>query len=203
MARPLPLVSLIALIVLAGSCTKPEGVVADPERKTPRTHPTATKGKEPKQHRATAAKCSKTTTTVTHEKRHIPQGKACTTNADCTEQKNGRCNASGHCAFDECYEDADCNGGKRVCVCREEGSLGYRCMNEGNCTVDADCAGQFCSPSFDNTCGAYHGVIGWFCHTKKDECIDDDDCKKDGDYAYCAYMPETGHWACGHAMCKG
>jgi hypothetical protein len=69
----------------------------------------------------------------------------------------------------------------------------------GNCRVDADCgAGGYCSPTF-GSCGSFFGVVGYYCHTPKDKCVDDSDCKA----ADCRYDPVGGSWACGTSFCAG
>jgi hypothetical protein len=69
----------------------------------------------------------------------------------------------------------------------------------GNCRVDADCgAGGYCSPTF-GSCGSFFGVVGYYCHTPKDKCVDDSDCPP-GD---CRYDPIGGSWACGTSFCAG
>jgi hypothetical protein len=68
----------------------------------------------------------------------------------------------------------------------------------GNCRVDADCGpGGYCSPSF-GSCGAYAGVVGYYCHTAKDKCVDDAECASD-----CRYDTIMGAWACGTSSCAG
>ena len=46
------------------------------------------------------------------------------------------------------------------------------------------------------------GTVGYFCHTPKDECSDDDDCPGKADGA-CRYIPEAGHYKCATGECKG
>jgi len=198
---------VLFVCTIAIACPKSgddSAVRPDPKVRPPRPEPTQVAAKEPKVHRAKATACPKSGAEVDAHKKMAPTpGTPCSSDADCKDEKNGRCAAGGTCAYDECYVDGDCEK-DRICVCRQEGKYGYRCLRAGNCRVDSDCGqGEFCSPSFDNVCGPYHGVIGYFCHTSKDECRDDDECKKDFSFGYCGYQPEVGHWACGSAMCKG
>ncbi len=47
-------------------------------------------------------------------------------------------------------------------------------------------------------------MIGHQCHTAKDECLDDDECKKPGSsYGYCAFEPKSGRFICGTSECDG
>jgi hypothetical protein len=55
-----------------------------------------------------------------------------------------------------------------VCAC----GVANQCK-KGNCRIDSDCGpGGYCSPATD-ACGA---VLGYYCHTAADECVNDDDC---------------------------
>jgi len=136
----------------------------------------------------------------------------CRSHAECTDGVNGRCGGNGHdgwyCTYDQCTTDSEClavtMGLPAVCAC--EG--GFRsdanvCLT-GNCRTDADCPGQYCSPSF-GSCGAYTGVSSYYCHTPGDECVDDADCGGDGGYgsSYCMYSPVAGHWMCSNSHCVG
>lgn len=135
---------------------------------------------------------------------------SCTTDADCTEGENGRCNGNGHdgwrCTYDACFADADCSG---TSVCECEGSFrsdANSCL-PGNCRTDGDCATGFCSPTL-GSCGDYTGTTGWFCHTCEDECVDDADCATGVDAGffgrpYCAFEPTAGHWVCMNTHCAG
>jgi hypothetical protein len=72
----------------------------------------------------------------------------------------------------------------------------------GNCRVDANCGpGGYCSPSL-GTCGNYGGVVGYYCHTAKDKCVDDSDCAAQGG-GDCRYDAMTGAWACATSQCVG
>jgi hypothetical protein len=67
---------------------------------------------------------------------------------------------------------------------------------QGNCRVDADCgAGGYCSPA-ENTssCG---NLLGYYCHTASDQCLDDTDCTGGGAGAQvCTYVSSAGNWQC-------
>ncbi len=205
--KRLALVLLVGL-ALAPACKHSDG--SDIEKDSPKPpkkkkEPEPEKSlKEPKKHRASHAACSRADTppsgAVTFgPKLPTPKGPACKSKADCTDKANGRC-AVGFCTYDHCYEDKDC--GKGSCECVQEGVRGYFCK-AGDCAVDADCgAGNYCSPTWGMSCGAFTGVIGYYCHTKKDECTDDDECTENGK-GYCAYDNDKGRWRCGYGHCVG
>ncbi len=105
------------------------------------------------------------------------------------------------CNYDICQTDNDCKAGP--CICGDGAEAPDVCLAEGNCKVDADCGSPgFCSPTF-GSCGNYGGVIGYACHTPKDECIDDGDCAKMGTSAYCAFDPLVASWKCSNSQCAG
>jgi hypothetical protein len=131
-----------------------------------------------------------------------PQSGACKRHADCTQGTNGRCitgslgRGSGSyyfCTYDVCATDADCDPGK-VCYCTQEQSA--QCFSLGNCQTDADCGGgatSYCSPAYGGDCGGYRSYSGYYCHTRKDTCVDDSDCTgKD----YCDFDVVDGRWEC-------
>lgn len=130
----------------------------------------------------------------------------CLSDADCTAGDNGRCANNRDiwsCSYDTCYSDSACTSGG-PCAC--EGGSGYAgntCL-PGNCQTDADCgANGYCSPTLGG-CGNYGGVIGYFCHTAADKCVDDADCASPTQgLGYCMYSPEVGHWSCGYGQCVG
>ncbi|HKO91194.1 MAG TPA: hypothetical protein VJU61_08580 [Polyangiaceae bacterium] len=130
----------------------------------------------------------------------------CVSDADCTANDNGRCNNNREywsCSYDTCYSDATCTSGG-PCACEgESGSLGNTCLS-GNCRTDADCPGSgYCSPTLGG-CGNYGGVVGYYCHTAADTCLDDADCASPTQGpGYCLYAPEVGHWSCGYGQCVG
>jgi hypothetical protein len=162
-------------------------------------------------HRATADSCvhDRSASTCQFDPPTYPSS-TCATDADCAAGTNGRCQASSRlaictCSYDTCFSDADCSTGG-PCACRTAtANLGTApssaniCL-PGNCRVDADCGpGGSCSPTYDFSCGAYSGVIGYHCHTASDGCLDDADCAM-GD---CRYNPATGAWACAVGACAG
>jgi hypothetical protein len=131
---------------------------------------------------------------------------------------NGRCVPMPRfpgcqCSFDQCFADADCptNG---VCECRTVAAGGGAARpaptspnvcKVGKCRVDQDCGGAtgtgYCSPSL-GPCGNYGGVVGYFCHTTKDKCTDDADCKAHGG-GDCRFNATVGAWACETSQCAG
>jgi hypothetical protein len=91
--------------------------------------------------------------------------------------------------------DTDCATGQ-ACACHGSPytfGAGNTCL-AGNCRVDSDCGpGNYCSPSYDvSSCGS---LLGYFCHTPNDQCVDDSDC---GDFVagVCAYSAASGSWQC-------
>jgi hypothetical protein len=154
----------------------------------------------------------------------------CVKDSECTAGAKGRCVGSGttlasapaapaasrgaalpgcHCAYDACTTDADCATGG-PCECRPGGqgivapspAATNVCM-QGNCRVDGDCgAGGYCSPSL-GTCGAYGGIVGYYCHTKHDTCVDDADCVARGGAGDCRYDTTANAWACATSICAG
>jgi hypothetical protein len=166
----------------------------------------------PRIHRASATMCA---TDRPPSRPTAPDGGmtfgTCQSDAQCTMGTNGRCTVTQNhgalaCTYDACTVDSDC-GATAVCACREaSGSYGGAnvCIT-GNCRVDSDCgASAYCSPSYDNTCGPYDGVRGYYCHTADDACIDDSDCVRDGSpFGYCTYHAEVAHWACSYSICAG
>lgn len=138
----------------------------------------------------------------------------CQADNDCTAGTNGRCVGNPHdgcsCSYDACTNDSQC-ASDSLCSCRQQwhyGAQGPNYCMKSNCHIDADCgAGAYCSPSFDSQCGAYFGVTGWYCHTTKDECVNDSDCvgKVDGGWSapFCGYRPELDKWVCSTTQCVG
>ena len=187
------------LFLFALSCRGPtdDAVATTDKTKPPKKPKVEKQGEAPKEHRATATRCSSDDVPTTPTK--MSAGTPCKTRADC--KASARC-VSGYCRNDSCHEDSDCKG-KAVCACDPMGR-GHRCL-ESDCRVDADCGpGGFCSPSFGLACGSYHGVLSYHCHTKDDDCVNDEDCRKKGaTYGYCAFEPKSGHWVCGTSECDG
>jgi hypothetical protein len=93
--------------------------------------------------------------------------------------------------------DRDCGKGA-VCDCGG-GSHGTNECLKGNCRTDKDCGKHgLCSPSTGEgpRGGCSHSgsaVVGYFCRTRKDTCIEDADC---GERKSCVFVRKLGHWAC-------
>jgi hypothetical protein len=131
------------------------------------------------------------------------QGGPCSTDADCTMGKNGRClegpcpgSACGiQCSYDQCFSDSDCPANV-PCDCRASATdlAANLCFTGSECRVDSDCgACGFCSPSLSNVC--FEG-LSYFCHGPADTCIDDTDCPNN----LCTYDPTAKHWSCDTMM---
>lgn len=171
----------------------------------------------PTDHRATADACATTRgpgVTVDAGSPGTTTGAgSCTSDADCTAGKNGRCMNEGRqiyayaCSYDECTTDSDC-GGTNVCLCALAGNgsgsrSGHRCL-PSDCRVDSDCgSGGYCSPTYDTTCGSYDGLAGYDCHTAADTCTSDAQCNDGGMAGYCAFQPTVNHWGCSYGFCAG
>lgn len=124
----------------------------------------------------------------------------CSRDDECTKGVHGRCvmhgHAASHCSYDACMSDGDCAAGK-TCACQDDGN---RCV-PSNCRTDAECGGLGCSPTEARSCNSYGGIIGYYCHTKKDSCTDQSDC---GAHSSCDYEPSAGRWVCvDHGVCVG
>jgi hypothetical protein len=132
----------------------------------------------------------------------------CATDGDCTGGTNGRCSSpSGggpppgctpFCSYDQCQSDADCPT-HVPCECRSapESNEANICVPGGNCAVDSDCGPVgYCSP---DASGGLCGHPIYFCHTPKDTCTDDGDCRPSasGITQACVYDARAGHFACG------
>lgn len=204
------------LLVAASSCSSdrntpdpltPTSTPTTPQPSTATPAPTSTTARVPANHRAAGSACSTDKVAGDAEPELVERPDAeCKRDADCTGGKNGRCAhfyGGGRrppyaaCIYDACVVDSDC-GPKSACDCGTSPSDGHQCMG-GNCAVDSDCgANSFCSPSM-GSCGNYRGVVGNFCHTPTDECVDDADCAG----GYCAWKEEVGHWQCSTSQCMG
>jgi hypothetical protein len=127
----------------------------------------------------------------------------CSTDADCADAgPNGRCDMSTgggaqrcFCASDMCADDSTCPSGQ-TCACHGSAYLGQgnTCV-PGNCRVDSDCGtGGYCSPSRGSgNCG---GIVGYYCHTAQDKCVNDSDCADAGGAFACDWSPTAGYWKC-------
>lgn len=165
--------------------------------------------REPLEHRAAGATCDNQRAPGVQPDGDGP-GVSCQSDADCTDGDNGRCVGNSHdgwyCTYDECFADSDC-GNDAVCECGGGWRSDHNVCVSGNCRTDADCGDDgYCSPSLGD-CGNYDGVVGYFCHTRKDECIDDADCGDGSDDGwgspYCMYDSGVGHWRCSTSHCAG
>lgn len=155
-------------------------------------------GIAPRVHRAVAMDC-------THERAAGDAmagepSESCSADADCAAGINGRCLTTrggavfNYCSYDACFADTECTGGS-VCRCREAPNDANVCT-VGNCVVDADCGvGGFCSPSVAHD-RINLGVVGYYCHTASDLCLDDEDCRADGGLAKCTWFPDDARFAC-------
>jgi hypothetical protein len=123
---------------------------------------------------------------------------ACKTDADCKEQREGRCKLVylGHgqdapsCTYDECAVDGDC-ASPQLCFCGGSYTGRNVCL-PGNCHVDADCKGQTCGEVPSTTNGGYI-PNGHFCHTPRDQCKDAASC---GQGKTCGFITERARWEC-------
>lgn len=160
----------------------------------------------PERHRSVATPCAPSRPPGYTAPRRTAGGPAsggsCEADTDCTAGKNGRCSFPGHemptCSYDRCASDAECGAGK-ACDCSGSGNA---CV-PANCHTDADCGGLGCSPTQGESCGNMMGVAGLYCHTKKDDCIDDVDCKKKDADGMCVYSPAASRWTCNYNTCVG
>jgi len=168
--------------------------------------------REPEKHRSEATACDPTRPSMPPNAPPDgdPNWVTCHSHAECTDGANGRCSGNGRagyrCTYDLCFTDSDCptaaTGESQLCQC-DGGYAGNNVCLPGNCRVDADCGNSgYCSPSL-GACGNYSGVVGYFCHTQEDECLDDADCSISPNAGYCAFMPVVGRWQCSTAQCVG
>jgi hypothetical protein len=130
----------------------------------------------------------------------------CHEDSDCTSGTDGRCNQLGGplpgcgCDYDTCMQDTDCPTGQ-TCACHgspDVGGAGNTCTASG-CRVDTDCGTDgYCSPAYNTmSCG---GLLGYFCHTASDACVDDTDCPSSMGPQVCTYSSTQGHWICGQVQ---
>lgn len=200
----------------AGAVTDVPSVDAPPVLDVPPVDRPATDtprpGRVPLRHRATATMCPADRPSQSCQG-PIGGPAGCTSDRECTMGTNGRCIGNSHdgcrCNYDVCRSDSECAMGG-VCECRlaSRFAAGANVCLAGNCRVDADCGSNgYCSPTLGD-CGEYGGLVGYYCHTAADECIDDADCANVdagflGQGGYCAYSREVGHWRCSNQGCAG
>ncbi len=119
----------------------------------------------------------------------------CKKDSDCTAGIEGRCvfTGGGHaadqlvCTYDGCKVDGDCTGGQ-LCVCGAGGSSRNFCT-PGDCHDGADCASGSCAASMWGKGGAF----GRYCHTSRDTCKENSDCKTG---EVCAYLGAGSRFEC-------
>lgn len=168
----------------------------------------------PLRHRATATACPSTRPASMCDP-GVGSGPPlmCRSDSECTAGTNGRCVGNPHdgcrCNYDACSTDGDCMNAACECRLASRGAAGANVCIPGNCRVDADCGvGGYCSPTL-GSCGDYGGLVGYYCHTARDECVDDADCATvlDGGFLgqrpYCMYSQEVGRWVCSNSGCAG
>lgn len=131
----------------------------------------------------------------------------CAYDGECTAGQNGRCGNNREnwtCSYDECFNDSECTSGGPCACGGRYGPEGPNTCMDGNCRIDADCgAGGYCSPTLGD-CGDYSGIIGYYCRTPRDTCVNDSECvDPERGEGYCMYRPELAHWQCGYGQCVG
>lgn len=99
-----------------------------------------------------------------------------------------------------CLDDADCASGD-VCHCYSADPISPPssvCVG-GNCRIDADCGPHgYCSPDK----GSY-GVVGYYCHTAHDRCVNDDQCPVKGGASQACVYGQRGYWSCAEIFPPG
>lgn len=160
----------------------------------------------PDNHRADATDCDSERPAGDVEGSDYPVEGYCKTDADCVDGERGRCeNFRGisECTYDECIQDSECATGG-PCGCEMSFWSDANACLDGNCRVDGDCGeAGYCSPTLSE-CGNYSGVVGYWCHTPEDECVNDSECmNSDMGAGYCMYSSPVGHWVCSYSQCVG
>jgi hypothetical protein len=132
----------------------------------------------------------------------------CNADDECDGGLNGRCAISplsdeSVCSYDQCFQDSDC-GDAGVCACRDPAGYGENACVPSNCQVDSDCGPcGYCSPD-PGGCAPYIGVVGYYCHTPMDECVNDSDCTAHLPGFYCEFDPiPPARWVCAPLDCTG
>ena len=173
-------------------------------------------GRVPQKHRAAATMCPTDRSAGScPNPMSTDGGYFCGADSECTAGRNGRCFQAPRvlgctCTYDTCTTDADCAQMGGPCECRTDVQGIVAPVNPqtnvcmaGNCRVDADCgAGSYCSPSL-GSCGNYGGIVGYYCHTAKDKCVDDADCAAQGGGDCRFDTTTTKAWACATSQCAG
>lgn len=206
MIRRAAVLASIALVIAcrASSPDAPPKSVAPDATATPTpSSSTAAPARAAVSHRATAGACPAVVPPPGYV--NTPAAKlggaySCNKDSDCGGT-NARCHRGPrmgtYCTSDACVSDTDCGPGK-VCEC----GTGNQCL-PANCHVDADCGGRSCSPTAAETCGNMSGTVGYYCHTAKDDCVDDAECTTAAAAGRCTYKPTAAHWTCSYEMCVG
>ena len=191
------------------------GLVACSNQSGPAPSDGAILGRVPTNHRASDIQCAQSAPAGTCPcngncpSSAFPNEWACSGDSECGDAGvNGRCISAGPtagcgCTSDSCTGDSDCPTG-RTCACHGSpymfNGVGNVCV-PGNCQVDADCGtGGYCSPTPALPCNMdgrdlYCQGVGYYCHTPKDECVDDSDCQGVG-FPGCLYDQSAGYWKC-------
>ena len=166
-------------------------------------------GRVPANHRPNDAQCGTLPPPGDCSNQGGPGG-MCQSDTTCTAGTNGRCVESGGgalfcaCTYDACQSDTGCPTDE-TCACHGSayvGGQGNACT-QGNCRIDSDCDGGagYCSPA-ENTmsCG---DLLGYYCHTPNDQCVDDTDCTGSGNGPQvCTYSAAANRWQCqGEGLC--
>lgn len=132
----------------------------------------------------------------------------CESDDDCVAGERGRCTDMRGltvCTYDECVDDSACPTGG-PCGCEQGFWAEHNVCLAGNCRLDSDCGvNGYCSPTLGD-CGNYTGIIGYWCHTPEDECVNDSQCASTSESlgpGYCMYASEVGHWVCSYTHCVG
>lgn len=129
----------------------------------------------------------------------------CINDASCTQGVNGRClkdDDGRFCSYDTCGSAKDCPVGY-TCDCRGGPGKANRCIKAA-CRSDGDCGfGGYCSPSAGDCGGAaFQGVVGHYCRTTSDECVQDEDCMNlKGERGVCRFFEQKQHWGCHFVFC--
>ena len=132
-------------------------------------------------------------------------GSACETDADCTDQPDGRCifeaSIGGYATFDSCAcqypcsTDGDCGYGE-ICLCH--GTLDHsppvaQCV-PSTCATGANCSSGACGVTSLDVCGIKTLAAG-ACRTEDDTCQTDADCGNGNCFA------GPAGWSCSQFTC--
>src|ERR1017187_5271436 len=167
----------------------------------PATSDGAMLGRIPVNHRASDIQCAQPAAAGTCPGNMCPTS-LCSSDGGCADGGgSGDCFTSAF-SSSACSSDSDCPRGQ-TCACHGSPYMfgsGNGCV-PGNCQVDGDCGtGGYCSPTPGLPCNMngrdlYCQGLGYYCHTPKDECVDDSDCQGVGSPG-CLYDQSAGYWKC-------